>query len=80
LEYRKLLMEVEQEILGICELVSMETERAAADLMAQAVATLHAGKQLPAAKDPNGELSQHIRRMDRARRQDLGRPRKPRRR
>ncbi len=42
----------------------------------RAVETLHIAKHLPAAKDPNSNLSEHIRNIDRARRQDHGRPRK----
>jgi hypothetical protein len=80
LEYRKAVAEFGQELGRIHELVSAEKEGEKADLMAGAIATLHTAKQLPAAKDPNSNLSQHIRNMDRARRHDLGRPRKRKRR
>ncbi len=77
LEWRRLAIEIIREMSEMCELISAETGRVEAELVEGAVANLNAGKQLPEANDPTSPLSQLIRRIDRARRHDLGRPRKP---
>jgi hypothetical protein len=79
-EYRKLLRDVVEELSVSNLIVTMETGLVQAELADDAVATLHAAKHLPLAKDPNSSLSHHVRASYRALRQDLGRPRKPKRR
>jgi hypothetical protein len=76
LVYRKAAKEFLRELREISDLVSVDVEGVTADQVEKAVEVLHTAKHLPAAKDPNSSLFEHIRRIDRARRHDLGRPRK----
>ncbi len=43
-----------------------------AELLAEAVATLNAAKQLPDARNPDSEIARSVRRIDRARHHDMG--------
>jgi hypothetical protein len=74
LEYRRQVRLVMAELDAIRTIFTSEIETKTAGLMEQAVAILHAAKQLPEAADPNSELSEWIRRMDRDRRTGSGRP------
>src|SRR5258708_1485555 len=76
LEYRKVIKWLISELHEMDNLICADLEAVMADQAGRAVATLHIAKHLPAAKDPNSNLSEQTRNIDRARRQDHGRPRK----
>jgi hypothetical protein len=70
--YRLVAGEVFDELKDIGLFLRADLDSAEAELLAGAIATLNAAKQLPGAKDPDSEIAQSIRRMDRARRHDTG--------
>ncbi len=70
--YRAVAAEVGEELAAIATFIQEDVDLAWAELLADAVATLNAAKQLPEARDPDSEIAQSIRRMDRARRADMG--------
>jgi hypothetical protein len=70
--YRLVAGEVAEEMMAIASFLNEDLEQASAEMMADAVATLHAAKQLPEAKNPDSEVGRFIREMDRARRSDTG--------
>lgn len=70
--YRLVAGEVFDELKDIGLFLQADLDSAEAELLADAIATLNAAKQLPGAKDPDSEIGQSVRRMDRARRHDTG--------
>ncbi len=76
LEYRKVIKWLISALHELDDRMCAALEGVRADQVEEAVETLHIAKHLTAAKDPKSNLSEHIRNIDRARRQDHGRPRK----
>jgi hypothetical protein len=70
--YRLVAGEVFDELKDIGLFLQADLDSAEAELLEDAIATFNAAKQLPGAKDPDSEIGQSVRRMDRARRHDTG--------
>jgi len=76
LAYRVLLMTVLTELDVIRDILSSAIETMSGELLEQLLPVFHDLKHLPAAGDPDSDVSERIRRMHRARRADSGRPRR----
>jgi hypothetical protein len=76
LEYRERLRELIRELDDLREMLSTDIEARTAGLLKQILTTFHEARHLPAAADPNSDLSEGVRRLGRARRAEFGRRRR----
>jgi len=75
-EYRRRVRALLQEAGALEEILSSSIESVSNELLEQIMTVFHDAKHLPAASDPNSDISEFIRTVDRARRADSGRPRR----
>ncbi len=76
LDYRVMVRLIVEELRVMRERLSADIDAKHAGLMEQALILFYHARHLPEAQDPNSELSEWIRRMERARKADSGRPRR----
>ena len=76
LEYRVLLNLVVQELHVIGGILASDLDAVAGSLLKDILTAFHEMKQLPAAEDPDSDVAECIRQIDRARRAASERPRK----
>ena len=75
-EYRRRVKAVLQEARALWEFLQSDLDAVAAGLLEQILTLFNDAKHLPAASDPNSDVSEFIRKIDRARRAESGRPRR----
>ena len=76
LEYRERIREFQRELEDLRQMLSADIEARAAGLMDQILTIFHEARHMPAAKDPDSDVSEFIRRVERARRAEFGRRRR----
>ena len=76
LEYRDRGRELVRELADVAAMLSDDLDAVRADLLQQVLTAFHAARHLPEAQDPNSEVSELIRRIERARRAEFGRKRR----
>ena len=75
-EYRERLRELKREADHLYRMLRADMEARAARLLEQALIMFHEARHLPEAADPDSDVSESIRRMERARRAEFGRKRR----
>jgi hypothetical protein len=76
LEYRERGRELLQGLADFGEMLGADLDATTAGLLEQILTTFHAARHLPAAADPDSDVSEFIRRVERARRAEFGRRRR----